>query len=81
MGYSEKVAGDIDDEVKALIGSAYAHCSQLLQEHKKEFDAVVEYLLEHESMTGAQFDACMKGEMVAEASETALFDGFEQTEE
>jgi hypothetical protein len=41
----------------------------------------VDYLLEHESMTGAQFEACMKGEMVAEASETALFDGFEQTEE
>ena len=81
VGYSEKVAGDIDDEVKALIGAAYAHCSQLLQEHKKEFDAVVEYLLEHEIMTGEQFTACMEGTQIGEASATALFDAQGDIEE
>ena len=81
MSYSEKVAATIDDEVKALSDKAYDHCRQILSDNAEKLNAVVDYLLEHESMTGAQFDACMKGEMVAEASETALFDGFEQTEE
>ena len=79
--YSEKTAATIDDEVKALIDKAYDHCKQLLSDNAEKLHTVVDYLLEHESMTGAQFEACMKGEMVAEASETALFDGFEQTEE
>jgi cell division protease FtsH len=79
--YSEKVAATIDDEVKALIDKAYDHCRQILSDNAEKLNAVVDYLLEHESMTGAQFDACMKGKRVEEASETALFDGFEQTEE
>ena len=79
--YSEKVAATIDDEVKALIDKAYAHCKQILSDNAEKLHTVVDYLLEHESMTGAQFDACMKGKTVEEASETALFDGFEQTEE
>ena len=79
--YSEKVAGTIDDEVKALIDKAYDHCKQILADNADKLHTVVDYLLENESMTGAQFDACMKGESLEEASETALFDGFEQTEE
>jgi cell division protease FtsH len=79
--YSEKVAATIDDEVKALIDKAYDHCRQILSDNAEKLNAVVDYLLEHESMTGAQFDACMQGKRVEEASETALFDGFEQTEE
>ncbi len=79
--YSEKVAATIDDEVKALIDKAYAHCKQILSDNAEKLHTVVDYLLEHESMTGTQFDACMKGKTVEEASETALFDGFEQTEE
>ena len=80
-GYSEKVAATIDDEVKALIDKAYDHCKQILSDNGEKLHMVVDYLLEHESMTGAQFDACMKGEGLEEASETALFDGFEKTEE
>ena len=80
-GYSEKVAATIDDEVKALIDKAYDHCKQILSDNGEKLHVVVDYLLEHESMTGAQFDACMKGESLEEASETALFDGFEKTEE
>ena len=79
--YSEKVAATIDDEVKALIDKAYDHCKQILSDHAQKLHTVVDYLLEHESMTGAQFDACMKGESLEDASETALFDGFEKAEE
>ena len=39
---------------------------------------VVEYLLEHETMTGAQFAQCMAGEEITEASDTALFDAYKE---
>ncbi len=75
--YSEKVAGTIDDEVKALIDRAYDHCKQILSENAEKLHQVVAYLLDKESMTGEQFEAIMKGEEVGEASTTAMFDGFE----
>ena len=39
---------------------------------------VVEFLMEHETMTGAQFAQCMAGEEITVASETALFDAYKQ---
>ena len=72
--YSEKVAGTIDDEVKALIDKAYDHCRKILSENKEKMVEVVKFLLEHESMTGEQFKACMEGKEIGEASTTALFD-------
>ena len=79
--YSEKVAGTIDDEVKALIDEAYAHCKQILSDNSDKLHQVVDYLLEHENMTGAQFAACMEGNEIGEGSNTALLDGFEKSEE
>ncbi|MBO7251886.1 MAG: hypothetical protein J6V25_04595, partial [Oscillospiraceae bacterium] len=38
--------------------------------------AVVEFLLDKESMTGEQFEAIMRGEEAGEASATAMFDSF-----
>ncbi len=43
--YSEKVAGTIDDEVKALIDKAYDHCRQLLSDNSEKLQQVVDYLL------------------------------------
>ena len=76
--YSEKVAGTIDDEVKALIDSAYDRCKQLLSDNEAKLHAVVEYLLENENMTGEQFVACMEGQEIGTSSDTALLDGFEE---
>ena len=79
--YSEKVAGTIDDEVKALIDRAYDHCSQILSDNRDKLYRVVDFLLEKESMTGEQFEAVMQGREAEEASATDLFDGFEETPE
>ena len=80
--YSEKFAATIDDEVKALIDRAYDHCRTLLSENRDKMDAVVDYLLEHENMTGAQFAACMEGKEIGESSATSLLDDVrEETEE
>ncbi len=73
--YSEKVAATIDDEVKLLIDKAYDHCRKLLSDHAEQLRTVVDYLLEHESMTGEQFTACMEGKEIGEASTTMLLDG------
>ena len=58
--YSEKVAGIIDDEVKAVIGSAYEKALELLKENRQKLDAVAEFLLKNESMTGEEFRAVME---------------------
>ena len=80
--YSEAVAGTIDEEVKNLIDKAYAQCTEILKTNEAKLQEVVDYLMEHETMSGEQFAACMEGKAMAEASTTALFDGFmEQAEE
>ena len=76
--YSEKVAGTIDDEVKALIDKAYDHCRQILSDNAEKLNKVVEFLLDKESMTGEQFEAIMEGREVGETSATAMFDSFEE---
>ena len=80
--YSEAVAATIDEEVKILIDKAYAHCKQLLEDNAQKLHDVVDYLLEHESMTGEQFTACMEGrEIDTTISATSMFDGCEEPEE
>ena len=74
--YSEKVAGAIDEEVKALIDRAYDHCKQILSDNKEKMEALTEYLLEKESITGDQFRSLMEGKELGEASDTTMFDGF-----
>ena len=79
--YSESVAGAIDEEVKKLIDQAYAQCTDILKKDTDKLLRVVDYLMEHETMTGEQFSACMEGKEIAEGSSTSLFDGFENTDE
>ena len=75
--YSEKIAGTIDDEVKALIDKAYDHCKQILTDNSDKLHEVVDFLLGKETMTGEQFEAVMQGREVGDASSTSMFDGFE----
>ena len=79
--YSEKVAGTIDDEVRALIDQAYDHCKQILTDNSDKLHKVVDFLLEKETMTGEQFEAVMQGREVGDASSTSMFDGFEDGKE
>ena len=57
--YSEQVAGTIDEEVKAVIDAAYDRCIQLLTENRDKLDAVAEFLLKNENMTGDEFRTIM----------------------
>ena len=71
--YSEKFAGTIDDEVKALIDRAYDRCAQILKENEDKIMQIVEFLLEHETMTAAQFRACMAGDPIPEDHTKTVF--------
>ena len=74
--YSEKVAGTIDDEIKVLIDRAYLQCKQLLKTNEEKVQQVADFLLEKETMTGAQFTACMEGRPIEDdESTTTMFDG------
>ena len=59
------MAGTIDQEVKAVIDSAYDRCVEILTTHRDKLDAVAEFLLKHENMTGEQFKTLMEGENIA----------------
>ena len=63
--YSEQVAGQIDEEVKAVIDRAYDMAVELLTTNRDKLDAVAEFLLKHENMTGEQFKTLMEGQDIA----------------
>ena len=54
--YSEKIAAEIDDEVKRIFDEAMARCESILTEHADLVKKTAEYLLEYESMTGEDFN-------------------------
>ncbi|MBQ6946962.1 MAG: ATP-dependent zinc metalloprotease FtsH, partial [Clostridia bacterium] len=59
--WSEETTAVIDKEIKALVDAAYKQALHLLTEHRDQLDAVAAYLLEHDKMTGEQFENVMKG--------------------
>ena len=76
--YSEQVAGTIDQEVKNLIDRAYDQCRDILKKDSDKLQALADYLLANESITGQQFANLMEGKPLGEASTTSLTDGFEE---
>ena len=79
--YSEKVAGTIDEEVKSLIDRAYDHCRKILTDHADKLRELSDYLLANESISGEQFARMMEGKELGEATQTVLFDGFDEPQE
>ena len=53
--YSEQVASQIDEEVKAIIDNAYAQAEKILKRDRGQLDTVAEYLLAHETMDAQDF--------------------------
>ena len=79
--YSEKIAGSIDDEVEMVMRKAYSECERILTEHQSQLDAVAAYLLEHENMTRAQFEAVMEGRAIPDGDVAKIEDFSESAEE
>lgn len=54
--YSEETASIIDEEVKALFDKACKECEAILTAHRDDLVNIAEYLLEHETLSGEEFD-------------------------
>ena len=54
--YSDKVAEEIDDEVKDLINMAYLRAEEILATHKPKLVRLAEYLIEHETISGEELN-------------------------
>ena len=54
--YGDKVAAEIDDEVKNLITHSYNHAEELLVTHKPKLVRLAEYLIENETISGASLN-------------------------
>ena len=53
--YSEEVAGQIDQEVKAIVDKAYRRCEDILNGCRRELELTARYLLDHETMDAETF--------------------------
>ena len=57
--YSEEVAAQIDQEVKAIIDRGYERCREVLSAHREQMIRVADYLLEYETMSAEDFTRVM----------------------
>jgi cell division protease FtsH len=64
--FSEKIAAEIDDEVRSIIEQAYAECTRILTEHMDKLHLIAGYLLKAEFMDGDQFKAAMENDLTYE---------------
>ncbi|MCA8978041.1 MAG: ATP-dependent zinc metalloprotease FtsH [Planctomycetes bacterium] len=66
---SQRTLELIDDEVRRIIDGQYAKARQLLQDHRDQLDAVAEALLKHETLSGDEVSAVLRGDDLAEFRE------------
>ena len=57
--YSEEVAAQIDQEVKAIIDAGCRRCREVLEQYREQTERAAQYLLEHETMSGEDFASVM----------------------
>ncbi len=70
--YSEKIAGEIDEEVKKIISECYDKAKAILEEHMDILHKSAALLLEKEKITRAEFEALFgEAEMPAQSAPEA----------
>jgi len=60
--YSEEVAKMIDEEVRGIVDRCHQRSTDLMTKHREKLDAVVQALLERETLSREEFLAVMAGE-------------------
>ena len=73
--YSEQVAAQIDEEVKAVVGRAYQRCQEILGNSREQLETIAQYLLAHETMDRQAFLAVFGEDAPAEADASPEKDG------
>jgi cell division protease FtsH len=59
--YSEKVAEEIDEEVRQIIDKSYQTAKKLITEHRDKLDLIVKALLEEETIEGEALTSVLSG--------------------
>ena len=67
--YGDKVAEEIDDEVKMLINLAYQQANEILITHKPKLVRLAEYLIENETVSGESLNHLFNDESPGTAPE------------
>ena len=57
------MAGEIDDEVRSIIETAYGKAESILREHTDQLHLLAKYLMIHEKIERDDFAKLMRGEM------------------
>ena len=61
--YSDRVAGEIDDEVRSIIEKAYQQATAILNAHMDQLHLLAKYLIIHEKIERDDFETLMQGKM------------------
>ena len=61
MDCAQDTAAALDEAVRAILDQCYAAAVQIIRDSRQEMDAVVTYLLEKETITGAEMVAIIEG--------------------
>ena len=79
MDCAQDTAARMDQAVKALLDTCYQQAVQVIRENREDMDKVVAYLLEKETITGAEMVAIIEGRDPATADSPYLTEGPPQT--
>ena len=71
--YSEKIAAQIDDEIKETIEKSYEDCVKVLSDNITFLHNVAKELLERETLTGDDFKMIMEGKTLPPVQEEEIF--------
>jgi cell division protease FtsH len=61
--HSERVAGEIDEEVRTIVEDAYREVTTLLTDKQPKLEALAQMLLEKEMVEGAELEALLNGKI------------------
>ncbi len=71
--FSDKVAHEIDEEVRKIVEECYKKAQKILKDNKDLVNLLADNLVEHETLTKEQIDSLVKtGKYVPESSEKSL---------
>lgn len=66
QNYSEEVASQIDEEIRAIVEDAYAKCEKILTDHRDKLERVAQALLKVETLDAEEFKELYEGKKDAD---------------
>ena len=77
---SERVAGEIDAEIRAIVEDAMTKCEKLISENMDKLHEIAQYLMKNEKIDGVGFEKLMKGELSDNTVEEAKLQESDESE-